>query len=40
MRLLALDGTAVDGSLYTWLAGLAQRAPSWLDGPVARPGGR
>lgn len=34
MSLLALDGPAVDGNLYTWLTGLAQRAPSWLDGLV------
>ncbi|MEU3403002.1 phosphatase PAP2 family protein [Streptomyces sp. NPDC006670] len=32
---LALDGPAVDGNLYTWLTGLAQRAPSWLDGLIA-----
>ncbi|GHB54906.1 phosphatase PAP2 family protein [Streptomyces cirratus] len=34
MSLLALDGPAVDGNLYTWITGLAQRAPSWLDGPL------
>ncbi|MFE2874502.1 phosphatase PAP2 family protein [Streptomyces roseus] len=34
MSLLALDGPAVDGNLYTWLTGLAQRAPSRLDGLV------
>lgn len=34
MSLLALDGPAVDGHLYTWLTGLAQRAPGWLDGLV------
>lgn len=32
---LALDGPAVDGNLYTWTTGLAQRAPSWLDGLIA-----
>ncbi|MEV7440541.1 phosphatase PAP2 family protein [Streptomyces sp. NPDC091204] len=32
---LALDGPAVDGRLYTWITGLAQRAPSWLDGLIA-----
>ncbi|MER7342425.1 phosphatase PAP2 family protein [Streptomyces sp. NPDC000075] len=31
---LAVDGPAVDGNLYTWTTGLAQRAPSWLDGLV------
>ncbi|MEU3317261.1 phosphatase PAP2 family protein [Streptomyces sp. NPDC006656] len=32
---LALDGPAVDGHLYTRITGLAQQAPSWLDGAVA-----
>ncbi|MFJ8208997.1 phosphatase PAP2 family protein [Streptomyces sp. NPDC096033] len=32
---LALDGPAVDGNLYTRITGLAQRAPSWLDGLIA-----
>ncbi|MFG2874189.1 phosphatase PAP2 family protein [Streptomyces sp. NPDC048337] len=34
MSLLALDGPAVDGNLYTGITGLAQRAPGWLDGLV------
>ncbi|MEU7067855.1 phosphatase PAP2 family protein [Streptomyces sp. NPDC053429] len=34
MSLLAPDGPAVDANLYTWTTGLAQRAPSWLDGLV------
>ncbi|MGW5399878.1 phosphatase PAP2 family protein [Streptomyces sp. NPDC003952] len=34
MSLLALDGPAVDGNLYTWLTDLAQQAPGWLDGLV------
>lgn len=34
MSLLALDGPAVDGNLYTRLTGLAQQAPGWLDGLV------
>ncbi|MFF2198728.1 phosphatase PAP2 family protein [Streptomyces sp. NPDC058157] len=32
MSLLALDGPAVDGNLYTWITDRAQRAPSWFDG--------
>ncbi|MER5730295.1 phosphatase PAP2 family protein [Streptomyces sp. NPDC002138] len=31
MSLLALDGPAVDGNLYTWITDLARRAPSWAD---------
>ncbi|MFI5761586.1 phosphatase PAP2 family protein [Streptomyces sp. NPDC051563] len=34
MSLLALDGPAVGGNLYTWLTDLAQQAPGWLDGLV------
>ncbi|MFJ1864418.1 phosphatase PAP2 family protein [Streptomyces sp. NPDC088097] len=32
MSPLALDGPSVDGNLYTWLTGIADRAPGWLDG--------
>ncbi|MEU1087754.1 phosphatase PAP2 family protein [Streptomyces sp. NPDC005576] len=35
MSPLALDGPSVDGSLYTSITGLAQRAPSWLDSLIS-----
>ncbi|MCX4680289.1 phosphatase PAP2 family protein [Streptomyces sp. NBC_01433] len=35
MTSLALDGTSVDGSLYTSITDLAQHAPAWLDSLIS-----
>ena len=33
--ILAFDGSAIDGSSYRYVTGLAQESPSWFDGLVS-----